>query len=424
MLDFKIYDGPYGIPVYHQHMPQSKAASLGWVMMVGAADDTLIGKPGLYHWFEHVPFRGTAKFPSGTPELFGPLAKLNGGLNAWTNRDKTHYYGSVHHSQWKQTLVRVTDMIAAPLLRPVDIEAERKIIHQEISQARGSVSRSARRELLPHLFPEHPYASDVLGSEESLAQMDTATLIRARMKGYDRSRAVFVSAGPMEIDDLMKELVVAAAELPNHGLSERRLPAYYGQPINWKPGNVQIESEFGTSVIKVLFPMEPNVGELLKMQRATDTCILLDTLFEYGGMSSPLTRIVREERQLVYGIETSYDVYPGGSYFGFTAMAKQQNASAIVDAIRDVILSPELLSPSRLEDMKVYIAASLEMMSLDPDDFREKAIGTLSRYGNAPNYEEGISRFNQNTLGDVDRALKIFDWSKALVFVYKGMGEK
>lgn len=422
MINLQKYIGPYGIPVYHQQIPNTKVTSLGWLIMTGAADDESVGSPGLYHWFEHVPFRGTRRFPRGTADIIVPFTRLNGWINAWTNKDMTSYYATVHESQWKDALARVTDMVSCPLLRSKDVDAERKIIHQEISQSYGSINRCAWRKLAPILYPGHPYAHDVLGSEETLASMDSATLVRAHELGYDRSRAVFVSVGPMTIEVVLKELESVADCLPNRQLSERRTPAYFGPTTGWNSGTFEVESTFGTTVVKILFPMASNRGEPEAMLEAADACALLDSVFSYGDTASPLMRIVREERQLVYGIQTSYDVYPGGSHFGFTAMSQHDKVPAIIEAVYDVLKAQELMSEDRLGEMKTCLTAELEMMPIDPTEFRDRGISQLQKFGTTLNYMEVIERFNRFSVDDVVRLMKIFDPEKALVFVYKGMG--
>ncbi|MHA1570660.1 MAG: M16 family metallopeptidase, partial [Alphaproteobacteria bacterium] len=53
---------------------------------VGAADE-LPGKSGVAHFFEHLMFKGTPKFPNGE---FSRLVALNGGReNAFTSHDYT-----------------------------------------------------------------------------------------------------------------------------------------------------------------------------------------------------------------------------------------------------------------------------------------------------------------------------------------------
>src|ERR1035437_5060990 len=311
MLDLKKIDGPYGIPIYYQRMPEMvKSVSMAWVMFTGASDDMSIGLPGLHHWFEHVPFRGTKKFPKGSADIEGPFVSMNGDINAFTDQTSTCYHGTFHVSQWRQGLETLTDMVANPLITESGVEAERRVIHQEIIGKLGSAKGKASYNLLGLLYPEHQFGHPVLGSEKTLAGMDANTLQHAHKAGYDRSRAMLVFIGSVPEEEFLREALIACSELPARGLSERRKPYFHGSLPEWSRRETVIETEFASSVIHLLFPLPGNMGEVEKIAENTFSSLCLDGMFEHGGLTSPLSRIVREERQLVYGAATVWTIYP------------------------------------------------------------------------------------------------------------------
>jgi predicted Zn-dependent peptidase len=423
MINLKKLDGPFGIPVYHQRMPEMvNAVSLGWVIFTGAADDVAIGSPGLHHWFEHAPFRGTKSFPRGYSDIEERFADLNGYVNAWTNHEATTYYGTVHKDQWREALKVVTDLVANPLLTSEGIEAERRVIHQEINGSLGSAGGRASYELPSILYQGHPFGHPIIGSENTLAEMDASTLRRAHELGYDRSRAVFVSVGDISEEDLLEDLRRVASELPDRKVSERRRPAYFGPLPTWQPGTTIRETEFTTSVICMLFPFTQNDGNTRSMTEVSHVCALLSTVFEHGGLASTLMKIVREERQLVYGCSTRFNTYAGGGYFGLQATAKTENIQPIIAAFNDVLRSPALRSRERLVGMKSCLKAEIEMMPLDPETFRDKAISQFINTGGVmENFQTSIDWWNSVTGEDVDVALSQLRPDEARIVVFKGM---
>lgn len=105
MINLKQIDGPAGIPIYYQRMPDLvKSVSLSWLVFTGAADDESIGLPGLYHWFEHIPFRGTVKYPNGYTDTKGDLTRYGGNNGAWTNHHATNYWAFAPVSKWRSGL--------------------------------------------------------------------------------------------------------------------------------------------------------------------------------------------------------------------------------------------------------------------------------------------------------------------------------
>lgn len=425
MINLKKLDGPFGIPVYHQHTPEmANTVSMAWLMMVGSADDCSVGSPGLYHWFEHVPFRGTKKCPRGAVDIHGPFVPFNGEINAWTSEELTNFNATVHKSQWREALSVVTDLVANPLLTEESVEAERRVIHQEIIRRLESAGGRARYDLPGMLYPGHPFGHPVLGSEESLAEMNVDNLRRAHRFGYDRSRAVFVCVGNVSEEELLDALSVEAVNLPEHQLPERRGPAYLGPLPSWWSGLTERETEFASSVVYMLFPTNCNEGGIDIMTKVVQNLALLDSVFEYGGFTSPLMRIVREERQLVYGCSTTHSTYAGGGYYGFKASAKKDNIPGIVEAFSDVLKDPALRSSERLSEIKSSLNASVEMMPIDPEAFRDGAVSQYISHGGATvGYKEMIDRVHKYTIDDVDAALSMLQPQDAKIVIFKGMGK-
>src|SRR3989344_2325672 len=113
MIALQKLEGPYGIPVYYQRMPEVvRSVSMAWVIFAGAADDASVGAPGLYHWFEHVPFRGTKKYPGGYQDIKGRFTRYGGAINAWTSLHATKYHAHVPVKVWPEALSVITDLFA------------------------------------------------------------------------------------------------------------------------------------------------------------------------------------------------------------------------------------------------------------------------------------------------------------------------
>ena len=95
MTDFQQLTGPDGIPIYFQHVPV-KSVSVYWLVFVGSADDETVGNHGIYHWFEHIPSRGTAKYPGGYRDTEARLVRHGGSAGASTDYDHTSYLSLIH----------------------------------------------------------------------------------------------------------------------------------------------------------------------------------------------------------------------------------------------------------------------------------------------------------------------------------------
>jgi len=288
----------------------------------------------------------------------------------------------------------------------------------------GSALGRASYELPGLLYPGHPFGSPVLGSDSSLAAISTETIRQAHRLGYDRSRAVFICVGNISDGELLEALGHVAAQLPNHNVAERRRPAYLGPLPTWRAEVTERETEFSTSVVQMLFPLRVNDGETTAMTEVSHMCTLLSAVFGHGGLASPLMKIVREERQLVYGCSTRWNTRVGGGYFGFHATAKKENIQPIIDAFHDVLKDPSLRQPERLASMKSRLKAGAEMMPIDPKEFCYKAISQFIHCGGVMlNYKEQIEWFDKISMEDVDIALSSLKPEEARVIIFKGTGK-
>lgn len=79
-----------GLKVILVPMKNSGLVSYYTVVEVGSMDEVESGKSGFAHFFEHMMFRGTSKYPA---EVYNQkLAEMGADFNAYTNEDFTAYY--------------------------------------------------------------------------------------------------------------------------------------------------------------------------------------------------------------------------------------------------------------------------------------------------------------------------------------------
>ncbi len=417
MLEIQTIIGPHGIPILYQRMPEMvKSVSLSWTIFTGSADDESVGKPGLYHWFEHVPFRGTVKYPGGYNATRGWATKFGGYVNAYTDQQKTTYLCSVPLIAWKQGLSVITDLFAQPIIRDLDIKAERDIIRQEIARAHGTLLGSANRKLLDKIYENHPFGHQVLGTEESLDSMDSSLLRLAHKKGYDRSRALLIIIGNIPFEEVLKELSELAEIIPDNSLTERRKPSLYTELPIWNGGKTHIiDTKFSSSVVYMLFPIDKKdpKSDYFKIS-------VLDDLFQFGDLSSPLYRVLREERNLVYSTFCFGWGIPAMDCFGFCAETKNQNIEPVIQAFRDVLKNSAVTSKERLTEVQQGVGHVFDMRPIDPDEFRATALKRYSSANCVINDSDRMEALNQMSTEKVVSFVEGLSTDKAQMFIFKG----
>ncbi len=385
MMKFERLEGPCGVPVYYQQLPEFvKSTAIALTVFTGSADDTSVGEPGLYHWFEHVPFRGTAKFPT-EGYMVNSLKRTGGNINASTSPFRTKYEATLPTRHLSIGLDVVVDLVAQPLLNDEGVFAEREVIKREILQNDSKLERCANNRLREILWKGHPLEHSTLGTEESLDSMTPEILREARRKGYDRSRMAFFISTSLPATEILDMVSDRFDLLPSNGLEERRMSVPYG-PLVWTPGDkVTFHTTFQTSRVLALFYLPPN-GDLVKEAKRS----LVRDAFAYGGPGSPLYRAVRGENQLAYSAGVIYEPTRDGGYGGFSVDTSSNDVDAVLQALRKMFKKKQLRSREWFEHIRESRRCALEMEVISPRRSVDEVVDEIVEIGETTSDENWL----------------------------------
>ncbi|MBJ42108.1 MAG: hypothetical protein CMJ80_02220 [Planctomycetaceae bacterium] len=417
MIDFELLSGPFGVPVYYQRLPVN-TVSLYWLVFVGSADDDAGGGHGIYHWFEHIPSRGTQKFPGGYFDTEARLVRHGGGSDAETGFTYTGFSADVPKRVWPDALDVLADMIACPLLRREDIAAEREVILQEIDEWHSSPYTQSLCRLPSVLWPGHALGHDQLGTRESLKSIDPTQLRHAHAAGYSRNRCVLFVAGDIEQSQLLDVVASCLDRVPDAGLTPRTKPASYGVLPTWEAGKTTVvETGHDDSVVYLLFPLPP-------MSKGIDLLLEWDFLadvFSAGELGSPLNRLIREDAQLAYSPEFTSSSHPDGGYAGLVAQTSVEPAR-VVEAFWRLIRSSDVRSKDWLDYVRDTIRGEIEMHDPDAGDYTEQGSTSLVHYGRCLSDDEYSQSMLSYRDGDVAQWLDRLVPEAAHTIIFEGRG--
>ncbi len=404
MLRFDRFEGPRGIPVYYQQLPEViKSSSVALVVFVGGADDSTVGEPGIYHWFEHIPFRGTKKFPNSYSDTFETISKTGGNLNASTGLYRTSYHSTFPTRSISTALDVVIDLVANPLLTEDGIFAERKIIHQEIGNKLGSIDGILGYKFNNLLWPNHNIGHHVLGSVESLDSMTPETLRKAREKGYDISRMSFFISTSLSLEQVMTLIQNRFDELPESGLSERRKNNSYGQLVWPEEKRFSIETDFNSSIFTMIY-QNPPYNNWSEMALAS----MLASAFSHGGPGSPLNKVVREDSHLAYSSNIERMNSLDGGYFGFEVKTSTKNLPIVEEVLMNMVKNnTQLRSAEWINSIRSSRRNNLDMEIINPSSRVNGAVGEVGILGKTIETEEFLDLIdnisNDEILHEIDK---------------------
>src|SRR5688500_15350631 len=124
---------------------------------------------GIAHLFEHMVFKGAGG--RSAREISELIEDVGGDLNASTDRDLTAFYASLLAPDLPLGVALLADLIRRPHFEPQHLELEKKVVLQELAEARDTGSDVVFDHLQEAAFPRQPIGRPVLGSEQSIREV-------------------------------------------------------------------------------------------------------------------------------------------------------------------------------------------------------------------------------------------------------------
>jgi len=345
-----------GLTVLSEHMPGVRSVALGaWVRAASLHESPTT--MGLSHLLEHMVFKGTERRSS--KELALALESVGGSLDAYTSREHTAYQARVLDEHVQIAADVLADLIFRPLLRPSDLELERKVVLEEISTVEDTPDDLVFELHGARLWGDHPYGYPILGTRETVGSFTSADLRGLHQRAYHPEHVVVAASGNIEHDELISILDVAGwGSFPSGGQS--RLISRAATPsiptiTHFEREGAQTHVVFGSATV-------PH-GDPRRYAMA-----LVSTLLG-GGMSSRLFQRVREELGLAYAVYTFQSFHHDAGIHGVYVGTAPETAGLATEAIREELgrVADEGIPDDELaagkNQLKGQITLSLESVS-------------------------------------------------------------
>lgn len=190
-----------GITAWVQRSPiqlSEKGVLVAYFPHVGSVLDP-VGKEGTAHFFEHMPFKGTERFPERAA-IARMLRDAGGGYNAATSLTGTHYHVEAIRAAFPDALAVLADIVQRPLMRPEDFATERGVIHAERARLFENGATLAVHDKDALLYGAHPAFRWGIGSSESIDAISLEDLHAFRAAHYHANNLHLVVGGSFSED--------------------------------------------------------------------------------------------------------------------------------------------------------------------------------------------------------------------------------
>jgi len=186
---------PSGLRIVTEEVAGVRSAAFGIWVNVGSRDESP-ATAGASHFLEHLLFKGTKT--RSALDISSAIEAVGGEMNAFTGKEYTCFYARVIDTDLPLAIDVISELITSSLVNKEDVDAERKVVLEEISMRDDDPS-----DLIHDLFAETYYGDTqlgrpILGSVKSIKGMSRATVFNYYKKRYQPSDLVIAVAGNLK----------------------------------------------------------------------------------------------------------------------------------------------------------------------------------------------------------------------------------
>jgi zinc protease len=158
-----------GLQVILIPMEGSGLVSYYSVVRTGSRDEWEPGKSGFAHFFEHMMFRGTEKYPG--PVYDSIITSIGADANAYTSDDLTVYHLDFTSADLEKVIDLESDRFQNLKYPKEDFQTESGAIYGEYRKGRTSPFSVAIEKLREIAYEKHTYKHTTIGFESDIKDM-------------------------------------------------------------------------------------------------------------------------------------------------------------------------------------------------------------------------------------------------------------
>ena len=390
-----------GLRIVTEEVPSVRSAAIGIWVNVGSRDEAP-ATAGASHFLEHLLFKGTTRRTA--LQISAAVESVGGEMNAFTSKEYTCFWARVIDTDLPMAIDVVSDLITSSVVTALDVDAERKVVLEEIAMRDDDPS-----DLVHDLFSDTYYGDTaigrpILGTVKSISEMSRATVFNYYKKKYLPQDLVVAISG-----NIKHKRVVAMVEdalSRDNFLQQSATPAIRpSTPIkNSKQQSVGLLHKKSEQA-HMFYGLE---GVARADQRRFAMGVLSAALG--GGMSSRLFQEIREKRGLAYSVYSYAQQFAGSGTLGFYAGCKPAKALEVVSIMRDVLADVVAhgLTHEEIERAKGAVRGSL-VLSQEDTGSRMSRIGKNEIvYGQVMDFDDILKEISRVSAADISEIASEF----------------
>ncbi|MGW8287470.1 MAG: M16 family metallopeptidase [Desulfobulbales bacterium] len=372
-----------GLTVIVKEMPGTRVATVQIWVKAGSVYESA-DEAGITHFIEHMIFKGTDT--KGPGELAGAIEGVGGRINAYTSYEYTVYHATLSSGYWDMALEVLADAVMHSTFDPVEVQREIKVVLEELAMRYDRPNIMLFHKLMETAYTRHPYRLPVIGNEESIKNFTRDKILAYMKKHYIPQNLLVVVAGDVKGREVIAKVNEIMGTIDRGETETESLPV---EPMQEEARSFAMKEDIMQPQLAIAIPIS---------EFNSPDAPVLDVLAQIvgHGETSRLYRSLRDEKQLVYGINATAFTPADPGMFEITAVLGGSNMEPAFEAtlaelfkLKYFSVTDDELNRAKrgLESDFVFnlervegqarVMGSFEMMSGDPreDDYLEKIRG-------------------------------------------------
>ncbi len=398
---------PNGIRIVHRQT-QSPVAYLGIMIGTGTRDENP-KQNGMAHYIEHTVFKGTQHRTSR--QIINRIENIGGELNAYTTKEETTFYAATLSQHFNRTLELIADLVLYPTFPKKETDKERTVIYEEILSYNDSPSELIYDDFENLLFNGHSLQMPILGTRQTLRYLTDKKALLFMQDTYNTDRMVFFSISNLPFNKVVAYAEKYLSNTPYHTRQFTRIAptTYTAQQAEYQKHTHQTHVMLGTRA----FPIGHDKQLAL---------YFLNNIIGGAGMNSLFNLVLREQRGLVYTIESNYTPLSDTGYWATYFASEPQDTELCLYLIHKQL---KKLREKPLADntFRKYLRQLLGQMAISAENQENNALSMAKStlYQNAaPAWQDVYTQVAQLTPHDLFMlANELFQPQQISTLLYK-----
>ena len=329
-----------GLRIITVPLPTQRKVYVELSSRVGSAYDPA-DKRGLFHFFEHMAFKGTKRRSLKDIQSFTQRNLIE--INAVTGPLVTSYYGVAVYTKMKEACDFLCDIYCNSIFPKAELEKERRPILLELARNEDNDGFVAGETLRQNLWEKNPSRISGGGTVEGVNAVQRDDVVRERDRWHVPAATVAIAIGKVDHQSFVKEI-------------NKHIPLH-AKPVAWstwddehkelpKKQRIVVKKPGRKKVIVVLGFKAPYV-----LSEKTRTCLTILSQLLASGSGSRLYKEIREKRGLAYAVDGGFQSEAGLSRYFYAYVETSQEHVAEVERLLKKAMSEPLMNKLDFEEV-------------------------------------------------------------------------